>query len=437
MQTSKQCQDFYSSLQPPLKDQLSLTCPDNDESSAAGVAASCSGIAITVGLSASKKITPAVSGWVAQKTPVLIQKIGTKVVPFLGVAGATLTAYSIGDFLLETLTAQDRACFENIEKKKAILEFQHTVSQHLLEKIQAAQPAIQLSEDQRRSLTFPPEYLNDAFIQNLPCERLKEIALIQKRKQDLILGPMIAKGQLKKDPRKEMALSKEEQDFTGYILENANCISPAKKMEIVCAIGSAAVGGHQLRKLFGMDALKRPARSVASPASASTASPAASASTITGEKEVLEKVNKNFPTLKLGAPVKSAEYKGTNYFDMEATDASGKRLGKMSYQVNTNDNSMKVDSTVVWDDADKGKGLSNMFMLKVLKEHPEIKVIRAETLQDDNLDKAWTTFKETKDCKKALMATAAYKSRARFGFSDIFDFDCSNPSDLKFSVRRP
>jgi hypothetical protein len=256
---SEKCRNFYTYLDPQIKEKFQIKCPQTEEPSALSTVAACSGLVIAAGFTAAQKVSPEIATSLIAKTPFWVKKFGGKLVPFMGTAGVVLTAYSITDVILEGLTGEDKACFENIDKKKAILTFQNSNSQNILQAIDSQKsPVIKLDDAQRRSLTFPADYLRDEFAINLPCQQLSDIVRQQKRKQDQILGPLIASGKLEADPRKQQNVSPEEKHLLNFLLENVSCLSTEKQLETMCAVGNSVLGAFQLKKIVGDLKLAKP-----------------------------------------------------------------------------------------------------------------------------------------------------------------------------------
>lgn len=81
------------------------------------------------------------------------------------------------------------------------------------------------------------------------------------------------------------------------------------------------------------------------------------------------------------------------------------------------------------------KGLSEIFLAKILEEHPEVKRIAASDLVDDNGAALKEALQKGNSCREAIMATAAYRMRARLGFSE-FEGE-PNCKTGEFTVVRP
>lgn len=80
----------------------------------------------------------------------------------------------------------------------------------------------------------------------------------QKRKLDSLIGPLIASGKISGDPRLSLneattnvgSVSDEDLALNSYFLKNMECLSPAKRAEILCAIGNSMMGLGSLRSFL-------------------------------------------------------------------------------------------------------------------------------------------------------------------------------------------
>lgn len=242
---SQACVPFFNNFTDDFQKRFGLTCPDADEGSLFKSTALCGGLTLSAGLSIWQTLTNETQTAISKKIPVFLQKFGPKLLPYLSIFGSVATIYSVTDILNESIK-QDEKCFKNIEKKQATIAFLEATSKHLLERTQGI-----VDEFQARQLSFPEDYRKPKFIEQLPCQSLNEIVTIQKKKQDAILGKLIASGKLKADPRKELGLTDEELNQTQFLLENMQCLSTRKRIEILCALGNTAMGGLWLKQILG------------------------------------------------------------------------------------------------------------------------------------------------------------------------------------------
>lgn len=245
MKRSQICTSFFNHFTPDFQKKFGLTCPDIDEGHLFKTTTICGGLTLASGLSVWQTLSKETKTAIAQKVPSLLQKFGPRLLPYLSVFGSVVTIYSVTDILNESIK-QDKKCFENIDKKQATIDFLEATSNHLLKRTKGL-----IDEVQTRQLRLADEYKQPKFIENLPCQQLTEIVLIQKKKQDEILGKLIATGKLKSDPRKELALTDEEMSRTKFLLENMACLSPQRRVELLCALGNTAMGGIWLKGILG------------------------------------------------------------------------------------------------------------------------------------------------------------------------------------------
>ncbi len=245
MRRNEACEDFFKQVPTDFRRDFGLTCPESDEGSLYRTTSLCGGLTVAAGLSAWQTINQETREQIAKKAPGLLQKFGTKLLPYISVLGTVTTLYSVTEILNESIQ-KDRECFKDVEKKKATVAFLAATSTHLLDRTRGL-----LDEIQTKQLRLPAEYQRAEFIEKVTCQHLGEIISQQKHKQDEVLGLLIAKGKLRSDPRKEFLLSDEEKRQTAFLMQNLSCLAPQRRVELLCAVGNAVMGGVWLKGVLG------------------------------------------------------------------------------------------------------------------------------------------------------------------------------------------
>lgn len=110
--------------------------------------------------------------------------------------------------------------------------------------------------------------------------------------------------------------------------------------------------------------------------------------------------------------------------DAEMTTKSGKKIGHLSFII-TPRGALKIIHAGVKEKY-RRNGVSEALLAKILKEHPEIVSVDAHTLVDTNEQVMLKALSQGLSCKEALKATPAYRMRARFGFTEITNYDCDD-----------
>lgn len=230
-------------------------CPDDADAQLGEMlraAANCGSFTMSVGIAALRIYTPSI----LSRLPWALVKIGGRFVRGLNWLTAPVTAYTIGEIFYESIKA-DKACFENIEYKRSQLQFSKRTSDYLVQRYQ------KFGKDSTilKHLSFPPEYLDENFVKNLSCEHLAEILAIQNKKQTKVLGPLVASGKFKEDPRKSLPLSDSDTDLVTSLSQALPCLTVVKQAEAVCAIGNLVVSGaainSSLQRLAKTGAFKK------------------------------------------------------------------------------------------------------------------------------------------------------------------------------------
>lgn len=235
------CKNFFSQFNPDFQQKFGLTCPDVDEGSVFKTTTICSGLTLATGIATWQSLSQNTKTAIGKNVPTLIKKFGTKLLPYLSVFGSAVSVYSVTNVVRESLE-QDRKCYEDIERKRTAVEFMETTTQYILDKTKGM-----IEEFQERQLKLASQYKDPKFIENLTCQQLNEIVSIQKKKQDEILGKLLASGKLKTDPRKDLLASPENMNDAKFLLENSSCLSATKRIELICAVGNVALGGVALK----------------------------------------------------------------------------------------------------------------------------------------------------------------------------------------------
>jgi len=238
----KACEGFYQEFGEDFRREHSKSCSSSVTPSATRTAALCGGLAVTAAASIYQSMKFGDQLALARKLPAPLRKGLGNTLRFAGVAGVIYSIYSLGDLAVKGLE-EDQDCFHNIDRKRETLEFLKASSDFVARKVQPL-----VDPNVATSLQLSPVYLEERYIQNVTCQQLKDLVLQQKNKQDRVLGPLMASGRLDKDPRKEMALSSEEQDLIQRLYQRLECLSPQTVADIVCAVGNAALGGARLKQ---------------------------------------------------------------------------------------------------------------------------------------------------------------------------------------------
>lgn len=196
-------------------------------------ALNCSALAIGTSLSLLQSRSPATIATLSQKFPTLF--LGSiRLLQGINLVAVPLTVWSITSFGKEALD-NDQKCFENIKAKTIELQLLKLNS----EMINAHMP--DLSAIEKKQIQLPDEYLNESFIKNLTCQRLKEISADQKRKIDPLIGKALAQNKISEDPRQFL---KSEQN---NILNHIDCWPLEKKMDVLCTAGNALLLTQSLK----------------------------------------------------------------------------------------------------------------------------------------------------------------------------------------------
>ncbi len=216
-----------------LKKTKSEACEILVQSTVLSPAINCSALAIGSSLSLLQSRSPATIATLSQKFPTLF--LGSiRLLQGINLVAVPLTVWSITSFGKEALD-NDQKCFENIEAKTIELQLLKLNS----EMISAHMP--DLSAIEKKQIQFPDEYLNESFIKNLTCQRLKEISAEQKRKIDPLMGKALAQNKISEDPRQFL---KSEQN---NILNHIDCWPLEKKMDVLCTAGNALLLTQSLK----------------------------------------------------------------------------------------------------------------------------------------------------------------------------------------------
>lgn len=240
-----ECSKFYDSFSPEFKKNYGVeNSIDAADESYLSPAFSCSGLFVVTGISVAQKLSDSTKASLMSKVPKIAQFITPKI-PYFIAFGSVVTIYSILDLTIESFE-KDKLCFEDIEKKKAAIELLDLTGQHLVKETEGV-----LDDFQKNQLLLPKDYKEEKFIKNLTCQNLKEIMLIQKRKQDTVLGPLVGDSKkFKDDPRKYKILTEKEEALHRLLLDNLQCLSTAKKLQLFCSVGNATLGGLHLKNFL-------------------------------------------------------------------------------------------------------------------------------------------------------------------------------------------
>lgn len=238
----KACEGFFQEFGEDFQREHGKSCSSSVTPSVTRTAALCGGLAVTAAASVYQSMKFGDQLALARKLPAPLRRGLGNTLRFAGAAGVVYSIYSLGDLAVNGIE-EDRDCFHNLERKRETLEFLKASSDFVARKVQPFTDSNVVA-----SLQLSPAYLEEKYIQNVTCQQLKDLVLQQKSKQDRVLGPLIATGRLDKDPRKEMALSSEEQDLIRRLYERLECLSPQTVADIVCAVGNAALGGARLKQ---------------------------------------------------------------------------------------------------------------------------------------------------------------------------------------------
>lgn len=265
-----------------LKETKSEACEILVQSTKLAPAINCSALALGSALSLLQSQSPATLATLAQKFPKLF--LGSiRLLQGINLVAVPLTIWSITSFGKEALDT-DRKCFENIEAKTIELQLLKLNS----EMINAHLP--DLNEFEKKQIQFPNEYLSEAFIKNLTCQRLKEIAAEQKRKIDPLMGKALAQNKVSQDPRQIL------QTEQNNIIKHINCWPIEKKMDVLCTAGNALLLAQALK-------LKSPQNLSDRHAQFSNAK---------SVREALEIEQKTLTMLKDGKPIQLQKFDGSS-----------------------------------------------------------------------------------------------------------------------------
>lgn len=111
-----------------------------------------------------------------------------------------------------------------------------------------------------------------------------------------------------------------------------------------------------------------------------------------------------------------------DYSGVVVRDLSGTELASFTFTVN-GDN-LDLGIAKVLDDTNKGKGIYELMMAKILDDNPNIKTVEG-FFSDDNERIFQEAVKKGLNCEEALRAIPAVKMRIRFGFTTIVDKHCA------------
>lgn len=205
-------------------------------------AVNCSASAMLFGVYVVPRIFPA-AVTVISRMPVVLSPVAIGTVGVIATSAAYAIAAISTPFLFKEGIEADKACFDNIEMKTNYMKFAKRKADYLQQKIGA-----HLSEDEKRRIIFPEEYLKEDFIKNLSCTRMREILNQQEKKQTPIVGKLLANKKIGTDPRNELPISDEDKKLVNEIQEVIPCLTTAKKVEVACGISNFIVSGGQLTK---------------------------------------------------------------------------------------------------------------------------------------------------------------------------------------------
>jgi len=194
--------------------------------------AQCAPIVLAVGISTIQSHAPGL----IRSMPALVSRLGSQFVRVANWVAAPLTVYTIGGLASDALKA-DEKCSNDTETKFALLLAAKNLGDFVADR---ANGLIATSEAER--LRLPEHYLEDKFVRNLTCRQLNEIVLQQKSKTDEIIGPLIASGQLSRDPRKELPLNDEDAGLISSLSRSFRCFEPEKQAQLLCAVGTLVIG---------------------------------------------------------------------------------------------------------------------------------------------------------------------------------------------------
>lgn len=243
---------------------------------------------------------------------------------------------------------------------------------------------------------------------------------------------------------RELSAADARRAFYGAVADTVGVVA-------VGAAGSALKGGRVAAEVdaavdAGLEAGARGGRAVVGEVvdgGAGTGRAGSVASDLEGARApVVERPVVDVPPVKVTAPpleterVMSADFRGSQYYDMTAKNAAGQEVGKVSYIVDTKAGTLEVTGLDVVPEM-QGQGVSGQLFAKVLEENPGITAIKASTLQDTNMAVYVRVYNETGDMEAAIRATPAYKIRAAAGFTELEIIDPMATGSPGFIMRRP
>jgi len=239
------CSQFFDEFKPEFKKQYGVLELGNPSNNFAPASFTCSGVTLAGVVAAKELLSQGTREQIVKKLPAFMSRLGVAAFPFMIFFSHAFTIYAITDLTIEGLEA-DEKCFNDIEKKSAMIDLLSLTSQSLLSEL-----SDKLTPFEKTQLTFSPNFLGPAYKKNVTCQQIKEVTLIQKRKQDEIIGKLIASKKIDGDPRKMLKLTNEEMSLYDNLFDNLDCISPAKKLEMTCALANVALGTLQLKAFLG------------------------------------------------------------------------------------------------------------------------------------------------------------------------------------------
>lgn len=116
-----------------------------------------------------------------------------------------------------------------------------------------------VSQEELRHIAFPELYTERNFVENLTCQKIKEIIQNQKKKYDVILGPLLAQNKISTDPRNSNIKNRPSiQDINTVddLKKHWSCFKGDSAIKITCLIANLSLSGKAFTSIYRNSVMK-------------------------------------------------------------------------------------------------------------------------------------------------------------------------------------